>query len=185
MNTGAKVAHALRQEAGEFAPRRGLAVIVARLLPAFRLSRLRVAILRMGGYRNIHSTVTFAKAPRFQGPKSMLSKLVIGEGAFINVDGLIDVHAEVSIGSMVAIGQRVTIITETHELGGHQARAAERYAEPVVIGDGCWIGAGATILPGVTIGSGTVVAAGAVVTKDVPANVVAAGVPAKVIRELD
>ena len=57
--------------------------------------------------------------------------------------------------------------------------------KPVKIGNKVWIGAHATILPGVTIGDGAVVAAGAVVTKDVPSNVVVAGVPAKVIKEIE
>jgi acetyltransferase-like isoleucine patch superfamily enzyme len=56
---------------------------------------------------------------------------------------------------------------------------------PIKIGEGVWIGARATILPGVTIGAGSVVAAGSLVTKDMPANVLIAGVPAKVIRELE
>jgi maltose O-acetyltransferase len=63
-------------------------------------------------------------------------------------------------------------------------RAGDLKAEPVTIGDGAWIGARATILPGVTIGGGAVVAAGSVVTRDLPANVLAGGVPARVIREL-
>lgn len=185
MNTGARVASVLKHEAGEFTPRRSLALTTARVLPAFRLSRLRVAILRLGGYRNIHPAVTLARVPTLQGPKPLLSKLTIGAGSFINLETLIDVHAEVTIGERVAIGQRVMIITDTHELGGPLARAENRVAAPIVIGDGCWIGAGATILPGVTIGESTVIAAGAVVTHDIPANVIAAGVPAKPIRELD
>ena len=56
---------------------------------------------------------------------------------------------------------------------------------PVVIGKNVWLGASVTVVPGVTIGDNAVIAAGAVVTKDVPANTIAAGVPAKVIRELD
>lgn len=57
-------------------------------------------------------------------------------------------------------------------------------ATPVTIGNDVWIGGNVTILPGVTIGDRAVIAAGAVVTKDIPANTVAGGVPAKVIKEL-
>ena len=58
-------------------------------------------------------------------------------------------------------------------------------AKPVTIGNDVWIGANCTILPGVTIGNNVVVAAGAVVTKDVPDNCVAGGVPAKIIKEIE
>ncbi|WP_280523208.1 DapH/DapD/GlmU-related protein [Arthrobacter woluwensis] len=56
--------------------------------------------------------------------------------------------------------------------------------EPITIDDGSWVGAGSILLPGVTIGKGSVVAAGSVVTKDVPPNVLVAGIPASVIRSL-
>ena len=59
------------------------------------------------------------------------------------------------------------------------------YALPVKIGNGCWIGGGAIILPGVSIGDGTVIGAGSVVTKDIPDNVVVAGNPAKIIKEIN
>ena len=55
---------------------------------------------------------------------------------------------------------------------------------PITIGNNVWIGAGSTILGGVTIGDNTIIGAGSVVTKDIPANVVAFGVPCKVIREI-
>ena len=71
----------------------------------------------------------------------------------------------------------------------HPVRAEERYngvelGLPVTIGDNCWIGGGVTILPGVTLGDNVVVGAASVVTKSFPSNVVIAGNPAKVIREL-
>ena len=58
------------------------------------------------------------------------------------------------------------------------------YGFPITIGDNCWIGGGSIICPGVTIGDNVVVGAGSVVVKDVPSNVVVAGNPAKIIREL-
>ena len=119
--------------------------------------------------------------PTFQGTKA----LTVDEGSFINVEALIDLTAPVTIGARVAIGQRLTIVTETHAMGNERARAARRYAEPVVIGDGCWIGANVVILPGVEIGRGSIVAAGAVVIADVSPNTLVGGVPARPIRDLD
>ena len=80
----------------------------------------------------------------------------------------------------------VTLTTHTHEISSGKRRAERKTVfRPIVIGDGCWIGANVTILPGVTIGRGTVVGAGSVVVKDLDANSVYVGNPARKIRQLE
>lgn len=82
----------------------------------------------------------------------------------------------------VFIGPGVLLVTENHP----EQPAVRRnvYAKPIVVGHGVWIGAGAVILPGVTIGEHAVVGAGAIVTKDLPAGVIVAGNPARIVRSI-
>ena len=107
----------------------------------------------------------------------------IGKNVFINhACSFLDMGG-ITIEDDVLIGPKVNLITE-----GHPLNPAERKAltvQPIVIRRNAWIGAAVTILPGVTVGENSVVAAGAVVTKDVPANTVVAGVPAKVIKTIE
>ena len=107
-------------------------------------------------------------------------QISFGKQVFINHSFTAMSIGGIEIGDQVQIGPHVTIVTDNHDLG-------ERYVlkcRTVVIGDKAWIGAGATIMPGVHIGENAVIAGGAVVTKNVPANAVAGGNPAKVIRTL-
>lgn len=90
----------------------------------------------------------------------------------------------VKIGDNVMIGPNVDIYTVNHPLTATGRREALAKGYPVTIGNDVWIGGKVTITPGVTIGDNVVVAAGAVVTKDVPANTLVGGVPAKVIKTL-
>ncbi|MEV6632545.1 DapH/DapD/GlmU-related protein [Actinoplanes sp. NPDC051470] len=83
------------------------------------------------------------------------------------------------------IGTSVQLLTPTHPVDPEPRRAKWEAARPIVIGDNVWLGSGAIVLAGVTIGENTVVGAGAVVTRDLPANVVAAGSPARVIRVIE
>lgn len=93
--------------------------------------------------------------------------------------------ARVKIGNTVLIGPNVGIYTASHPIVAEQRIIhGIEFAKEVTIGDHVWIGGGVTICPGVTIGDNTVIGAGSVVTKDIPSNVVAAGVPCRVIREI-
>lgn len=97
------------------------------------------------------------------------------------------------MGNNVWLGANVTLATPNHPFIAEERLPADypdgkhdlEYASPIVIEDNCWICSSATICGGVTIGENSIVAAGAVVNRDVPPNSIAAGVPAKVIRQID
>ena len=108
----------------------------------------------------------------------------IGDNFFANVNLVILDGAKVRIGNNAFIAPNVGIYTAGHPFDVKQRNEGLEYAFPVTIGDNVWIGAQACILPGVTIGDNTVIAGGSVVTKDIPANVIAAGNPCRVIREI-
>jgi maltose O-acetyltransferase len=105
----------------------------------------------------------------------------MGAGTFANF-GLVALDvAAITIGDDVQIGPNVQLLTPTHPVEPGARRDKWEAAKPITIGDNVWLGGGAIVLPGVTIGANTVVGAGAVVTKDLPADAIAVGNPAKVI----
>ena len=106
----------------------------------------------------------------------------LGKGCYINVNCNFIDDGEIRVGERVMFGPAVTIATVGHPVNPELREYM--YSFPVTIGDNCWIGANSVICPGVTIGENTVIGAGSVVTKDIPANVVAAGNPCRVIREI-
>ena len=112
------------------------------------------------------------------------SHIRIGARTFANY-GLtaLDVAA-ITIGEDVQIGPHVQLLTPTHPVEAGPRRDKWESAEPITIGDNVWLGGGVIVCPGVTIGENAVVGAGAVVTKDLPANVVAVGNPARVVRDV-
>ena len=113
------------------------------------------------------------------------SYISVGANTFINYNlTALDV-APITIGADCQIGPNVQLLTPTHPVEPTPRRDKLEGARPIVIGDNVWIGGGAIVLPGVTIGDNSVIGAGAVVTRDVPANVVAVGNPARVIRSID
>ncbi len=102
----------------------------------------------------------------------------------MNVNGVILDGAKVTFGDNVFIAPNCGFYTAGHPLDAERRNQGLEYAYPITIGDNVWIGAGVSILPGVSIGANTVIGAGSVVTKDIPANVLAAGNPCRIIRQL-
>ena len=109
----------------------------------------------------------------------------IGARTFANYDCVMLDVARIRIGAACQLAPRVQLLTATHPIDPEPRRLGWESAEPIAIGDNVWLGGGAIVCPGVTIGDDTVVGAGAVVTRDLPAGVVGAGVPARVLREID
>ncbi|MFR5635666.1 MAG: sugar O-acetyltransferase [Mediterraneibacter faecis] len=106
----------------------------------------------------------------------------IGKNVFINSGCKFQDQGGIYIGDGVLIGHNAVLATINH-MEDPEKRGGMIF-HPIHIGKNVWLGANVTVLPGVTIGDGAIIAAGAVVTKNVPANMVAAGVPAKVIRKV-
>lgn len=109
--------------------------------------------------------------------------MTIGKNVFINAGCKFQDQGGITIGDGALIGHNVVMATLNHDPAPE--KRSTLHPAPIAIGKNVWVGSNVTILPGVTIGDGAIVAAGAVVTKDVPANVIAGGVPAGIIRKID
>lgn len=139
---------------------------------------------------NIHPTVSMiASQGRFihLGARTKILRdaewvgpIRVGSGCYINRSSYI--RANVTIGDDVLIGPFARIVTDMHDIGPSSKRGGVYRQAQIRIEDGVWMGACVTIVGNVTVGRGAVVAAGAVVVKDVPANTLVAGVPAKVVK---
>jgi maltose O-acetyltransferase len=112
------------------------------------------------------------------------SNIGVGRNCFFNFNCVVLDVCEVTLGDHVLLGPAVQLYTATHPLDA-VARRAREFGRPVAIGDDVWIGGGAIVCPGVSIGARTVIGAGSVVTRDIPADVFAAGNPCRVVRRLD
>jgi maltose O-acetyltransferase len=108
----------------------------------------------------------------------------IGERFYANTGCVILDCAPILIGDRVLFGPHVQLLAATHPLDAALRAQGLESAEPITIGDDVWLGGAAIVLPGVTIGDRAVVGAGSVVTRDVPADTVVAGNPARQLRVL-
>lgn len=160
----------------------GLDNFLMNLLPDCRLfSRfVRPCLARILGMRC--GRRTFLRKGNYYGN---IRNISIGEGTRLNRDVFFDALDKITLGPSVFVGFQVTFITSAHELGDAKARCGALYGMPIVVEEGVWIGACARIGPGVTLGTGSVISVGAVVTRDVPPHSMVAGVPARVVMQLD
>jgi len=166
-------------------------------------ARMRVVRLRLLGARGIHSKCLVGAGTRIDHPwrvrlgarcvlqedvwlavGSPTAELEIGEFGFLGRGVEIEVSSSVRIGRGALIAPDVYMTDHNHDTRLAATPMFERpcVPAPIEIGDDVWIGTKAVILPGVRIGAGAVVAAGAVVNKDVPANAIVGGVPARLLR---
>lgn len=111
-------------------------------------------------------------------------QISIGDHFYANYDCIIVDVCPVTIGSRVLLGPRVCIFTAGHPTDAGVRGSLLEFGKPIVVKDDVWIGGGAILNPGVTIGAGTIIGSGAVVTKDIPAGVIAAGNPCRVLRAI-
>jgi len=110
--------------------------------------------------------------------------ITIGARTFVNYNlTALDVAA-ITIGEDCQLGPNVQLLTPTHPIDPKPRRDKLEAAKPITLGDNVWLGGGVIVCPGVTVGDNSVIGAGSVVTKDIPANVVAVGNPARVLREI-
>ncbi len=159
--------------------------MVAAFLPETRAFALKRALLRWCG-AEVGRDVRISSSATFFGT----ARLVIGDDVWIGSDCWISPTGEgdVFIGSRVDLGPGVMIVTGGHEMVAHRGHAAGKgCSAPLVIGDGCWIGARATLLMGVNVPPMTVIAAGTLVRNNATdqAGWLWAGVPAVAKRQID
>lgn len=110
--------------------------------------------------------------------------IYLGENFYANFDCVMLDGGKITIGDNVLFGPRVGIYTTNHATDAGERVAGACYAKPVTIGNNVWVGGGVNINQGVTIGNNVIIGSGSVVTKDIPDDVIAAGVPARPIRTI-
>lgn len=108
----------------------------------------------------------------------------VGDFFYANHNLIITDGAKVSFGDHVFIAPNCCFTTAEHAIDPEQRKAGLEIVKPITVGNNVWIGAGTTVLAGVTIGDNSVIGAGSMVKKSIPPNVIAVGVPCRVLRKI-
>jgi maltose O-acetyltransferase len=145
-------------------------------------TRVRIRLMRLSGIDVGLCGVGVWPSVRFLGGHDV----TFADGVFVNSGVVFDARARIELGVNVAVGPSVQFITSSHGLGSskHRAGNGTPVFAPIVVEEGCWIGAGAIVLGGVRVGHGCVIGAGAVVTRDCAPNGLYVGIPAHRERDL-
>jgi maltose O-acetyltransferase len=178
-----RLRHVIVEELGGLKLRLFLVKIFLGFFPIYGGGRIRAQVLKLAGFQ-IGQKCVFMDLPTITGTGDLYHRLIVGDNGFFNIGCFFDLAAVITIEDGVTIGPEVMLITGAHEIGYLERRAGPLTPRPIKLCKGVWLGARCVVLPGITIGEGSIVGAGAIVTKDVPANVVVAGIPAKVIQRL-
>lgn len=157
-------------------------------IPLWRIASKQLALMRLIPSAKGNSLAVFAPFYCEYGVN-----IHVGKGCFVNYNCTFLDVSPITLKDNVWIGANVTLATPNHPFLPEERLPADypdghhdlEYSAPITIEENCWICSSATICGGVTIGKNSIVVAGAVVTRDVPPNSIVAGVPAKVIREID
>ena len=110
--------------------------------------------------------------------------LFFGNGVYANFNLTVVDDVEIIVGNNVMFAPNCTLTTTNHPICPELRRKGYQYCKKIFIGDNVWLGSNVVVLPGVTIGKNSVIGAGSIVTKNIPANVVAMGIPCRVVREI-
>jgi maltose O-acetyltransferase len=178
-----RILDVLRSEIAPLHPRLLFATLLIRLLPQLAFQRLRTALYRGAGIA-IGPHTLVAGTLQLVGPGSITSRLTIGANCYINAPIFFDLTAPIAIGDGVGVGHHAIFITGGHTTGPPTQRTGQPEPQPIVIHAGAWVGADVTLLPGAVVGAGSIIGAGSLVVGNIPANVLAVGRPAKVLRVL-
>ncbi|WP_345216471.1 sugar O-acetyltransferase [Georgenia halophila] len=154
--------------------------LAARFDAAYREDPERAQQIARGLFGSLDTTA-FVRAPVYV---DYGSNVTIGARTFINYGLTAADVATITIGADCQIGPHVQLLTPTHPADPRMRRDKLEAAEQITLGDNVWLGGGVIVCPGVTIGENSVIGAGAVVTRDIRANVLAVGNPARVVREI-
>lgn len=163
----------------------GIYLLLEKLLAWCIIPKLRAVFLRSLGAQ-IGSNVRIYEV-RFINLKNGFRNLNIGNNVHIGTECLFDLEGQISIGNGSTLSPRVLILSHQDPGSAHNSTLAVNFPPSVgrtSIGENCWIGANTTLLSGISIGNGAVVGASSLVNKAIPANCLAAGVPAKPIKAL-
>ncbi|GAA1327029.1 hypothetical protein GCM10009592_13440 [Brachybacterium rhamnosum] len=154
-------------------PRHGERTILGenvRIDPACTLISRENATIRIGDHTQVW------RGGEWTGPVTVGKRVFVNQGSYIRP--LVTIEDDVSLGPFVRL------ITDSHDISSGSRRTGTPRKDPILVRHGAWIGAGATVMGGVTIGARSIVAVGAVVNRDVPDDVVVAGVPARIVRRI-